>query len=178
MNDYLLKSYFDWLVEKIDLEEKVSLYESLLEFLFDKDFIWLENIPLDKNRASDGLNLRKEYMQLLSPEEQMIFEHLFNNKNCSMLEMLISFSIRLMQLVNMKACEFFWLFIDNLGLNWATDYDFDMDIVNGTIDDFLYGTINGKEPNDTQHPPVLFPCRRVYADMNLDLYMQANLYFK
>lgn len=175
--EYLIKSYYDWLMEKIDFDDKVMMYENLLEYLFNKDFIWLETIPLDKNRASDGLELREEYAKILGPEGNG-FMQIISSKRCSILEMLIAFSIRLTQLVSLEKYEFFWMFIDNLGLGWATEYDFDIDIVEGIINDFLYGTINGKEPSGGQNPPVLFPCREVYTNMNLDLYMQANLYLK
>ena len=95
-----------------------------------------------------------------------------------MLEMLVAFADRLTYIVNLKRCDFFWMFIDNLGLNWATKYDFDQDIVAETLNDFMYGTIHGKEPKGHETPPVLFPCREVYSNMNDDLYMQANLYLK
>ena len=178
MNDYLIKSYYDWLTDKIDFDDKTLMYETLLQFLFGKDFTWLESIPLDKNRAVDGIGLRYDFANLLSPQEHDIFLNMLCDKPCSMLEMLIAFGERLIQLVSLEKYEFFWMFIDNLGLGWATESDYDQDIVNGIINDFLNGTVNGNEPKGNLKPPVLFPCREVYTNLNLDLYMQANLYLK
>ena len=176
--EYLVKLYVDWLVELIDDNEKAGLYEHLIELLFNTDFIWLESVPLDENRAADGLKLRKDYAKLLGENDGNLLLNLLQNKPCSMLEMLVAFADRLTYIVNLKRCDFFWMFIDNLGLNWATKYDFDQDIVTETLNDFMYGTIHGKEPKGHETPPVLFPCREVYSNMNDDLYMQANLYLK
>ena len=175
----LLKLYFDWLTEFIDFDDKVNLYDHLLEHLFNTDFVWLESIPLDRNRAVDGLQLRQRYSALLGQNgDGQAFLSIMQNKNCSMLEMLIAFAERLTQLVTLEKYEFFWMFIDNLGLGWATEYDFDIDIVNDILRDFTYGTVHGEEPKGKENPPVLFPCREVYNNLNSDLYMQANLYLK
>lgn len=173
-----IKLYYDWLTELIDLDDKVNLYEHLLEHLFNVDFIWLESIPLDRNRAVDGLGLRKAYAKLLGPTGGDIFLNILNNKPCSMLEMLVAFADRLTGIVTIGKSEFFWMFIDNLGLGWATEYDFDRDIVNDILHDFMFGTIHGQEPKGKENPPVLFPCREVYSNLDSDLYMQANLYLK
>lgn len=174
----LLKLYYDWLTELIDFEDKVNLYEHLLEHLFNTDFVWLETIPLDKNRAVDGLGLRYNYSRLLDEQTRIEFNELMKDKQCSILEMLIAFADRLTGLVSLERYEFFWMFIDNLGLGWSTEYDFDIDIVNDILHDFMYGTVHGQEPKGKENPPVLFPCREVYNNLNSDLYMQANLYLK
>lgn len=178
MNEYLIKSYYDWLIDSIDFDDKVNMYEHLLEHLFNKDYEWLENIPLDANRAADGLALRKEFGYMLDEQSKQEFLSLLVDKKCSLLEMFIALADRLTQLVSLEKYEFFWMFIDNLGLGWATVYDYDMDIVEGILTDFIYGTVHGKEPKVNENPPTLFPCREVYANMNDDLYMQANLYLK
>ena len=176
--EYLVKLYVDWLVEQIDDKEKAGLYEDLIELLFNTDFVWLESVPLDENRAADGLKMRKIYAKLLGENDGNLLLNLLQNKPCSMLEMLVAFADRLTYIVSLKRCDFFWMFIDNLGLGWATEYDFDLDWVNRIITDFIYGTLNGKEPVGKENPPVLFPCREVYNSLNSDLYMQANLYLK
>jgi len=177
INNLFIKLYFDWLTDLIDFDDKINLYEHLLEHLFETDFRWLESIPLDKNRAVDGLDLRQTYAQYLK-EEGPTFLALLSDKPCSMLEMLVAFSNRLTGLVSLEKYEFFWMFIDNLGLGWATEYDFDVDLVNDILHDFMFGTIHGKEPKGKENPPVLFPCREVYNNLTSDLYMQANLYLK
>lgn len=174
----LIKLYYDWLIEQIDLDDKVLLYEHLLERLFETDFIWLESIPLDENRMTDGLNLRKNYAKMLSGNDGNLLLNLLENKQCSLLEMLIAFAERLTEILTLERAAFFWLFIDNLGLGWATEYDFDIDIVDGILKDFMFGTVHGNEPKGNENPPVLFPCREVYNNLNSDLFLQANLYLK
>lgn len=178
-NETLIKLYYDWLIDQIDFDDKSALYEHLLEHLFNTDFVWLESVPLDKNRASDGIELRQRYSLLLDNGTANIFLNLMQNKPCSLLEMLIAFAERIVQLVaKLGKDEFFWMFIDNLGLGWATEYDFDIDIVSEILNDFMYGTVHGNEPQGNENPPVLFPCREVYNNLNSDLYLQANLYLK
>lgn len=175
----LIKLYYDWLIDSIDFGDKVNLYEHLLEHLFNTDFVWLESIPKDENRAIDGIELRSKFGRNLNPNESQMLLQALALKRCSLLEMFVAFADRLTQIVgNLERYEFFWMFIDNLGLGWATEYDFDIDIVNDILRDFTYGTIHGQEPKADENPPVLFPCREVYNNMNYDLYAQANLYLK
>ena len=189
----LIDLYYDFLIDMIDVDEKSVIYETLLKYLFDKDFVWLENIPLDQNRYEDGISLRKEFSNKIcvnDPNLALIFVQIFAEKRCSILEMFVAFARRLTTIISsLDICDFFWMFIDNLGLNWANENDYDFDIVNGVIDDFLYGTFNGIWSEDEYgnmkrisrgigNPPVLFPCREVYMNLDKDLYMQANLYLK
>lgn len=179
----LIKLYYDWLVDQIDYDYKAGNYEDLLEYLFNMDFVWLDTVPLDENRAIDGLELRENYAKIIGENDGNLLLNLLSRKRCSMLEMLVAFSERLTGLSNLNGDmfareKFFWMFIDNLGLNWATKYDFDMDIVGEILNDFLSGTVHGREPKGNENPPVLFPCREVYNNMNYDLFMQANLYLK
>ena len=179
MNDeMLLKMYFDWLTELIECDDRTNLYETLLHYLFDTNFVWLESIPLDENRAEDGLELRKFYAKLLGENGGPRLLELLQNKPCSMLEMLVAFADKLTQLVSLEKYEFFWMFIENLGLAWATEYDFDINIVGEIVNDFMYGTVHGHEPKGKENPPVLFPCREVYNNMNDNLFLQANMYLK
>ena len=176
---YIVKLYYDWLIDSIDdFDDKVTLYEHLLECLFNTDFVWLKSVPLDENRSVEGLKLRKEYAKKLSQEDADILMNNLQYKSCSLLEMFIAFADKLTEIIDIQKAAFFWMFIDNLGLGWATEYDFDIDIVTEILNDFMFGRVHGHEPVGNEKPPVLFPCREVYANMNDDLFMQANLYLK
>lgn len=181
--------YYDYLTSLIDVDDKNMLYETLLQHLYNVEFKWLEKIPLDRNRAVDGIDLRKNYINLFVSSsgndvnlEVMEFENLMNDRPCSVLEMLVAFANRLTQIITLDISQYFWMFIDNLGLGWATEYDFDIDIVDRILYDFMFGTVNGlppgKDVNLGKNPPVLFPCREVFMNLDKDLYMQANLYLK
>lgn len=170
------KLYYDYLTNLIDINDKIRHYNSLLTFLFYYDFTWLKNIPLDENRAVDGLQLRSEYKKHLPIEEHGYFDQALANRRCSMLEMFVAFADRLTYIVSdFTRAEYFWLFIDNLGLDIATNTQFDEKYVEELVNCFIYGK---KFHQEDENPPVLFPCREVYENLNKDLYMQANYYLK
>lgn len=168
------KLYFDYLINLIDMDNKASSYSKLLETLYYYDFVWLKNIPLDENRAKDGIQMRSMYKTFLPQEEYAAFDSVFVGRECSMLEMFVAFADRLTYIVSSFNCPaYFWIFIENLGLNWADDLNFNRDMVCTILDAFLYGKkLNPEDPD----PPVLFPCRKVYENLDKDLYMQANYY--
>ena len=168
------KLYFDYLTNLIDIDSKSVIYSKLLETLYYYDFIWLPNIPLDENRAKDGLQMRSMYKSFLPPEEHIAFDNSFIGRQCSVLEMFVAFADRLTYIVSSFDCpSYFWLFIENLGLNDYDNLRYDNNMVFAILDAFLYG--KKLNPGD-QNPPVLFPCRKVYENLDRDLYMQANYY--
>ena len=168
------KLYFDYLTSLIDNSGKVFEYSYLLEYLYNCQFVWLSNIPLDENRAIDGMQLRTSYAKLLSPQDVGMFSEAVFNKPCSMLEMLVAFADRLTYVVSsLDRSNYFWLFIENLGLNVFSNISYDPITVNNIVQGFIYGKkVNPADAN----PPLLFPCREVYNNLDKDLYMQANYY--
>lgn len=173
--DIYNKLYFDYLLSLIDSDGKIFLYNKLLEHLYDTQFVWLPNIPLDENRAIDGIQLRASYANLLSPADAGMFSQAIFNKPCSILEMFVAFAEKLTYIVNMDRQTYFWIFIDNLGLNIFNDVNYDYVNVHNILQCFLYGKkLNINDVN----PPLLFPCREVYNNLDKDLYMQANFYLK
>jgi len=168
------KLYFDYLTNIIDVNDKAANYSKLLEAFYYFDFLWLPNIPLDENRAKDGLQLRTMYKAFLPEEEHVAFDSIFVGRQCSILEMFVAFADRLTYIVSSFDCpSYFWLFVENLGLNSYDNLHYDQGAVFTILDAFLYG--KKLNPED-QNPPVLFPCRKVYENLDRDLYMQANYY--
>lgn len=86
MNEPLEESYFNWLLEQAGLENSVKLGQ----ILFAKEFIWL--IANDDNRMQDGLDLRREFLNL---EDHESVDQEWLDLGCSMLEMLIGLARRL-----------------------------------------------------------------------------------
>lgn len=82
--------YFAWLVEHIKPDDQ---HWCLLRRLHQKDYIWLESVPLDENREKDGRALRVEYAE----ESEYTVEDILDvlSGPCSVLEMLIALSIRI-----------------------------------------------------------------------------------
>ena len=80
--------YFGWLSDLV-CEERYSdriSYEKLLTFLYNTEFRY--SIPMDRNRASDGINLRRRY-------SLEVHDDFHIRKPCSVLEMMIALAIRI-----------------------------------------------------------------------------------
>ena len=80
--------YFDWLVSKVyDITNQRQSYMNLLWYLFRRPFNWPNYIPMDENRAIEGILLRRRFedeygIDLYELDQQM-------RGYCSWLEMLV-----------------------------------------------------------------------------------------
>ena len=83
-----VNNYYDFLMNLVGANPDTYLFR----YLYKVNYIW--TIPLDKNRAQDGIDLRCLYANLyhLSADEYNV---IFGNEPCSVLEMLIAFAIRI-----------------------------------------------------------------------------------
>lgn len=109
----LYEDYYIWLLNKVGVyASEEGAYSSLFHELFTTEFKWM--IPMDENRAADGLYLRSEYAN-----ETGGFTDQYSK--CSFLEMLVSLSIRCENDIMGEpdvdhTREWFWRIIYNLGL--------------------------------------------------------------
>jgi hypothetical protein len=121
--------YFEWLVNKIDHNGSATDYYYLLDYLYNKQFIW--SIPLDENREVDGEKLREDYG----------WDGHF--KGCNCLEMMIALAERCEHTIMGdpsgldQSYKWFWYMIDNLGLNRFDDVHFKYDSVEDIVEDWL-----------------------------------------
>ena len=112
--------YLNWLYAKVAYSDAPSSpsvsYHKLLQMLHSIEFVWV--IAMDENRAQDGLELRNEYIKQAHisdvPED-------WYNMPCSILEMLIAFSRIASFETEYSAKEWFWMFLENIGLADQTD---------------------------------------------------------
>lgn len=130
------KRYLQWLCRFLG---DVSGYSKLLDYLYQVDFVWI--IPMDENRAKDGLNLRNRFCDLYSFDTVQLQE-IFGNKPCSMLEMMIALSIRIeddfMGTENSNQIpRWFWSMIFSMGLQFNKDETFNSDKVDSIILQFI-----------------------------------------
>jgi hypothetical protein len=127
--------YFEWLCELIDSKRfsKHVSYRKLLMHLHNIEFTWL--IPLDDNRADDGVQLRRKYA--LYRDDLRIRRYLTGP--CSVLEMMIALAVRCEECImdneqmGNRAGQWFWGMIHNLGLSPMNDSKFDVDFVDNAI---------------------------------------------
>jgi hypothetical protein len=113
MHEPLENLYFNWLCSKVMHVENSSptlTYWNLLRVLHNTEFVWL--VVGDDNRAEDGLELRRQFLIYADIPDQPEWRAL----PCSLFEMLIAFASRAEFQTEDPVRDWFWEFIDNLGL--------------------------------------------------------------
>jgi len=103
--------YFDWLLKTILPAPNGKYYNKLMQTLYSTEFVPI--IPMDDNRACDGLSLREHFS-----------EGYTNSRNCTVLEMLIALAGRFEGNSGFDqddAYNNFWTMIQHLGLDRYSD---------------------------------------------------------
>lgn len=160
-------NYFKWLCKKVMYVTHPTpslTYWKLLRVLHSIEFVWL--ISGDDNRAEDGLELRDEFLfenrtpKRLLPRGRAV--------SCSVLEMLIAFSQRAEFVTDVKAVDWFWEFLDNLGLTKFNDSAFeDPADIEEILDRFIWRTYSRNGEGG------LFPINNAQVDQrNVEIWYQ------
>lgn len=112
------EAYFEWLYKSIagSSRNPDHSYWLLCEQLHKKEFIWY--VPNDDNRVVDGTDLRSEYMHIHNIEDP---DPNWYDMGCSMLEMLVALSRRASFQAEGPHDEWFWRFLENLGIRKCVD---------------------------------------------------------
>jgi hypothetical protein len=130
------REYYEWIKKLVHSDGR---YNKLLEYLYSTDFYY--TIPMDYNRAEDGLDLRYRFCYINGYDYKLIDEVL-KVKQCSILEMMVALAVRCEEDImatpnDDRTSLWFWTMIDSLGLSGMDDFSFDDMYVDGIIDDFL-----------------------------------------
>lgn len=137
LEEPLESAYFNWLcaqVMKIETPTPSLTYWKLLLELQNTEFVWL--VSMDDNRSEDGKELRIEFMRQIGME----IDHEWLNIGCSVLEMLIAFSRRASFTTGRSSEDWFWVFLDNLGLSEFNDASYLHFPVSDIVDRFIWRT--------------------------------------
>jgi len=117
--------YFNWLVSKVSKRRgrtPSTSYDSLLYAMHRTEFTSM--LVGDDNRAADGKELRHTFLNTIripySEDELEAWLYL----DCSVLEMLVAFADRAAFNTAVKSKDWFWIFIDNLGLSEISDSEY------------------------------------------------------
>lgn len=118
-------NYGDWLVERVGFHRKG--YNRLMKYLHDAPFV--SYLPRDDDRIEDGKMLRDDYLA-----ERRIPLYIFDEKYCTVLEMLVALAIRIDNEWigdpgDPDPGMIFWEMVCNLGLHQYIDQYFDEDMV-------------------------------------------------
>lgn len=167
--------YLNWLCQKISEgrdDTSPAAYSKLLAHLFNTSFY--SEMGMDKNRSSDGLCLRDEF----SREEGSNDIYLAMAEDASVLEVLVALARRIdhdfMYDIRYgdRTSLWFWIMIENLGLNNYDDAhynEYDVDKILTYFMDRRYGR-DGRGS--------LFPIRNDSIDVrNYDIWYQMNAFF-
>jgi len=126
--------YFDWLYAKVHLDGvPFDTYCGLLKVIFRTEFVWL--LSGDDNRAEDGTDLRMEF---LKQNKKGFHSMSWFDDGCSVLEMFIALSRRAEFDTDIPSIDWFWRFINNLGLGDQKDQNFDIDYINEVLYRFVW----------------------------------------
>lgn len=137
--------YFKWLCDFIYTPRR-SQYKILLKYLHGVEFTYF--IPLDENRAEDGLDLRHRFCEEQCQGSDYLLR-LMVDEPCSLLEMMVALSIRCEDhiMVNQELGDrtdyWFWGMIDTSGLFNLPDVSFnsaEADVIINRILNREYGT--------------------------------------
>ena len=129
--------YFDWMYNLIDGKPH---YQALLHYLNDISFTY--TIPMDGNRAEDGVELRYTFGSDVGYDDHVIALYL-DNRDCSILEMMAALAFRCEEHImddpdlGDRTGRWFWDMIESLGLSGMTDSQFNIYYVDTVIDIFL-----------------------------------------
>lgn len=131
--------YFEWICEEIDSGRftRDLSYRKLLMHLHNIEFTWC--IPMDENRADDGIQLRRRFA--LANHDVSLSRCIHGP--CSVLEMMAALALRCEDiimdddLVGNRTGQWFWGMINSLGLTRMNDSRFDREYVDEIIATFL-----------------------------------------
>lgn len=165
-------AYYDWLLEHIKPDD---YHWCLLRRLHQKEYIWLESVPLDENRDTDGKALRVRFAEESEWKDEEVMDILAGP--CSVLEMLIALSLRIEDDVMYDASygdrtgEWFRMILNNVKIYMSDDEYYQLyvdDILNKILARNYYKNSKGS------FFPVKNTCGKDWR--KTDLWMQAQLY--
>ena len=171
------RDYFNWLCELVHIDQIERSYWLLAKDMYRKEFISF--IEHDDNRASDGIELREDFMR-----ETNCDGYLDMDRGCSVLEMMIALARRMDFETSdpndpydaMDTTSYwFWEMVENLGLIEFDDSSYvDMD-GQTYVDWILDGFINRQYESNGEGG--LFPLKGCCEDQrDVEIWYQMSAY--
>ena len=170
-------AYYGWLIQQIGDGYIEDNYQKLLWKLYSTAFVY--ELDYDRNRASDGLYLRKIF------EWEMRFPCAFpyadqSPETCSVLEMMVALARKAEDDImhdpdiGDRTGQWFWTFLQNLGLDIYDDVHYSESNVSRILNVFMHHLY---APNGGSGG--MFSIKKCCRDMRkTDLWWQLNAYFE
>ncbi len=169
--------YFEWMYHIVCDDNRYTKrfsYRRLLHCLHDIPFTFI--IPMDGNRAEDGIDLRYRFGYENQIDGSAIATFL-DDKKCSVLEMMIALAIRCEEHImddpdiGNRTGQWFWNMIINLGLGQMSDGRFNDRKAREIVDIFL------NREYEQNGSGGLFTLKHSHRDMrNVEIWYQMNWY--
>ena len=142
IEDRLANEYFEWMYHLVcdDQYSKRTSFRKLLCHLHDTKFFYI--LPMDGNRAEDGVELRYKFAQSCGYDYHLIATYL-DVTPCSVLEMMIALAMRCEDHImgdpdlGDRLGQWFWSMIVNLKLGSMCDERYDKYRVDEALHIFL-----------------------------------------
>ncbi len=165
--------YLEWLYKKsvgaLQVKNPSRTYWQLAKHLYSVKFEWF--VRNDDNRAEDGKGLRDEFINDCDIQD---IEIGWLQLDCSILEMFIALAERAAFESEIAAGDWFWIFMENLGLRSFNDRGYDDDAVQH-IDEICDRVIYRKYQRNGAGG--LFPLRHAVQDQRkVELWYQLATY--
>lgn len=165
-NERLINEYYLWLLDLIDYG--YTEYGEVTRYLFNTEFTWL--IDNDANRASDGMNLRYEFVHVYGGK--WCAELDFMPVNC--LEVLVALAINWEHEITYdftlgdRSPQWFWMMLDNLGL-----LDYPDGVFNEEVEEIVRDWLERKFDKFGNGSP--FPRKSIVDDQRkVEIWMQLQ----
>ena len=149
-------------------------YRRLFDYLHRIDFTF--SIPMDGNRAEDGIDLRYRFGYENDIRDPIIMAYL-DDRPCSVLEMLVALAMRCEEHImrdpdaGNQTGRWFWIMLNNLGLNQMDDNNFDRHFV----DDIVTRWMERKYDSDGNGGLFIIKNSR-YDLRSIEIWYQMNWY--
>ena len=164
MND----DYYQWLIGLLDDDYLAESYQKLTADMFETEFVW--TVAYDGNRAADGLNMRSIYSRESG-------RPVYIDTDCNVLEMFVALCRRCDEELMYDPDEqrgagyWFWVILENMGLDIYDDYMYDERAV-----EYILEVVLERKYARNGHGG-LFPCDKNGTDFRkMDLWWQLNTY--
>ena len=117
------EEYFKWLCDFVYDKKRMSRglsYNKMFSYLFDTPFSYI--LPMDGNRAEDGIDLRYRYGRENGIADAAVATRL-DNRDCSVLEMMVALALRVEDQImtnpdiGNRVGQWFWDMIVSMGIN-------------------------------------------------------------
>lgn len=125
------EAYLSYLCSLVGLDNRDGKsYMILAHLLHDKDYYW--TLPMDENRAYDGIALRNRWYTLVKdakmPDgETPRYSYDALSRTCSVFEMMVALAVRCDEAIMWdkskgdRTAQWFWCMIENLGFTEYSD---------------------------------------------------------